>query len=81
MPSGVPPEAAEAARATLGAAMSAADRLPAPAGPDLLEAARRAFTHSLELTSIICALIAMAAAILVMIVIRRAQPAQAQTDS
>jgi DHA2 family multidrug resistance protein-like MFS transporter len=74
MPSGVPPEAAEAARSTLGAAMSAADRLPAPTGPDLLEAARGAFTHSLELTSIICALIATAAAIVVVIVLRRAQP-------
>lgn len=74
MPNGVPPEAAEAARSTLGAAMSAADRLPAPVGPNLLEAARDAFTHSLEMTSIICALIATAAAVLVVIVVRRAQP-------
>ncbi|MCD6075806.1 MAG: transporter [Rhodospirillales bacterium] len=74
MPSGVPPEAAEAARSTLGAAVSAANRLPAPVGPDLIEAARSAFTHSLELTSIICALIATAAAFLVVIVVRRAQP-------
>jgi len=73
MPSGVPPEAAEAARSTLGGAVSAANRLPAPAGPDLLEAARNAFTHSLELTSIICALIATLAAFLMVIVVRRAQ--------
>ena len=76
MPSGVPPEAAEAARSTLGAAMSAGHRLPAPLGPDLIEAARHAFTHSLEMISIICALIATAAAVLVVIAVRRAPPAE-----
>lgn len=77
MPSGVPPEAAEAARSTLGGALSVADHLPGPLGTSLLSAARDAFTHSLELTSIICALIATAAALLVVVVVRRNQPARA----
>ena len=77
MPSGVPIEAVEAARSTLGAALSAANRLPAPLGPDLIEAARNAFTHSLELISIICALIASFAALVVVIVVRRSQPTRA----
>src|SRR5258707_13955785 len=44
VPAGVPPEAAEAARATLGGALAVAAGLPAQLGAGLLGSAREAFT-------------------------------------
>jgi DHA2 family multidrug resistance protein-like MFS transporter len=70
IPDGVPPEAAEAARATLGAAVAVAGRLPAQAGAELLAAARGAFTQSLELTAAICAVVAIGIAVLAAVLLR-----------
>jgi DHA2 family multidrug resistance protein-like MFS transporter len=74
VPAGVPLEAAEAAQATLGGAVVAAEQLPNQLGLALLDAARAAFTQSLELTAAIGAAVVLAAAVLVVAALRRAQP-------
>ncbi len=52
---GVPMEAIEAARHTLGGAMAVAASLPAPAAADLLENARQAFTNGMQVASALSA--------------------------
>ncbi len=71
IPVGIPPEAAEAARDTLGGALSVAGQLPDPLGAELLSAAREAFTQSLQLTGFISAVIALALAVMVLVLLRR----------
>ena len=70
VPGGVPPEAAEAARGTLGAAVAVAERLPDRLGTALLDAAREAFTQGLQLGALVCAVVATALAILAGILLR-----------
>jgi DHA2 family multidrug resistance protein-like MFS transporter len=70
VPAGVPPEAAEAARDTLGGAVAAAGQLPDRLGAPLLDAAREAFVHGLHVTALISAVIAMSLAILVTVLLR-----------
>jgi DHA2 family multidrug resistance protein-like MFS transporter len=74
VPDAIAPEAAEAARATLGAAVTVAERLSDPAGAELLAAARGAFAQSLELTAAVCAVAALGVAILVAALLRRVPP-------
>src|SRR5829696_2368760 len=69
-PDGVPPEAAEAARDTLGGAVAAADQLPDWVGTELLDAAREAFTQALQLTAITSAVIVLGMAILAAVLLR-----------
>lgn len=64
VPAGVPPEAAEAARATLGGALAAARDLPGETGRVLADAARGAFTHAFGLAALVSAGIAVVAAVL-----------------
>jgi DHA2 family multidrug resistance protein-like MFS transporter len=64
VPAGVPPDAAEAARATLGGALATAERLPGPLGAELLGPAREAFTQGLELTAALSAGLVIVTAIL-----------------
>ena len=71
VPAGVPPEAAEAARATLGGALAVAAGLPAQLGAGLLGSAREAFTQGLQLTAVICAAVVLATAILAALLLRR----------
>jgi DHA2 family multidrug resistance protein-like MFS transporter len=71
LPAGVPPDAAEAARATLGGAAAIAAKLPDQAGAELLRAAREAFTRAFELTSAINGALAIGTAILAAILLRR----------
>ena len=71
VPAGVPPEAADAARETLGAAVAAGDELPDPLAPDLVDAAREAFTQALQVAATICAAVAIGAAILAAAQLRR----------
>ncbi|WP_343712252.1 MFS transporter [Inquilinus sp.] len=71
MPAGVPPEAAEAARATLGGALAAARELPGDIGQDLGRAARGAFIHAFGLAALVSAGIALGAAVLAGIVLGR----------
>ena len=70
LPAAVPAEAAEVARDTLGGAVVVAGQLPDPLGLALLDAARDAFVQGLHLTAAISAAIAIAAAILVVILLR-----------
>jgi MFS transporter, DHA2 family, multidrug resistance protein len=67
----LPQESVDAVRGTLGGAVGVAEHLPNGAGHGVLVAAREAFTGALELTSIISATVMVAAAIIVMFVLRR----------
>ncbi len=70
VPAGVPPDAAGAARDTLGGAVAAADGLPGPLGGELLEASREAFTQALQTAAATSAAIALCIAVLVLILLR-----------
>jgi MFS transporter, DHA2 family, multidrug resistance protein len=67
----VPPEAAEAARATLGGALAAAERLPNAGGAVLLGSAREAFTSGMQLTMVICTVAVVATAAVASALLRR----------
>jgi DHA2 family multidrug resistance protein-like MFS transporter len=75
VPAGVPSQAAEAARGTLGGALGVAQQLPTAMGDELLGTARDAFVQALELMAGICAAVAIATAIIVLVVLRRVPPA------
>ena len=74
-PPGTSVEAWEAARNTLGAALSVADELPAASG--LADVARGAFAKSLQLASAVAAAIVIVTAILTMALFRRAATGRA----
>jgi DHA2 family multidrug resistance protein-like MFS transporter len=71
VPAGIPPAAAQSARATLGGALAVAERLPGPLGAELLGKAREAFAQGLELTAAISVAVMMATAIVAAAVLRR----------
>ncbi|WP_298722654.1 MFS transporter [uncultured Ferrovibrio sp.] len=71
VPANVAPDAAEAARNTLGGALTAAAQLPAAQGEALAAAARAAFTQGFVAVAALSAVIAVATAILAMAVLRR----------
>ena len=71
IPADVPPEAAEAARGTLGGAVAAAGELPGPVGAQLLGAARDAFMQAFGATAIISAVTSIAVALLAVLLLRR----------
>jgi MFS transporter, DHA2 family, multidrug resistance protein len=58
IPAGIPPEAVEAARDTLGGAVAIAEQLPGQLGAVLLDMAREAFTHGLQLAAVSAAVVA-----------------------
>jgi MFS transporter, DHA2 family, multidrug resistance protein len=70
IPAGVPPQAEEAARDTLGGALAVAEQLSDQLGGPLVEAARQAFTSGLQLAFAISAAIAVGIAILVAVLLR-----------
>jgi MFS transporter, DHA2 family, multidrug resistance protein len=71
LPAGVPPEGAEAARDTLGAAVAAGDELAGEASLELVDAAREAFTEALQVAATLSAAVAIGAAILAGTLLRR----------
>jgi DHA2 family multidrug resistance protein-like MFS transporter len=71
---GIPFEAAEAARDTLGGAVAVAGQWPG-FGTALLDTARRAFTSGLQVTAIASALIVIGMAILVVVLLRHVRSA------
>jgi MFS transporter, DHA2 family, multidrug resistance protein len=73
VPADVPPDAAEAARDTLGAAVAAGDALPARPAVELVEAARDAFSQALQLAATLSAAVAIVAAILALALLRNAR--------
>ncbi|MFI6866813.1 MFS transporter [Nocardia sp. NPDC050406] len=68
LPGGLPPEATESIRDTLGAAVAVADSLPERAGAAVLEAAREAFLHGVHLTA---GIVTVAAAVLAVVSVIR----------
>jgi MFS transporter, DHA2 family, multidrug resistance protein len=77
VPNSVPPEAAEAARGTLGGAIATAQQLPGTVAADLVSAARDAFAEGLEMTAAVGAVVAQAPAVVVAVVLRRARSGSA----
>ena len=71
MPAGIPSEAAEAARSTIGGAVSVSGQLPGALGADLLGSARDAFAQAFGTTAAISAAIAMGVAILAATLLRQ----------
>jgi len=71
IPLGVPPDAAEVARATLGGAVSVAQQLPDPLRAELLGTARDAFAHAFQITAVISAVLALTMAVIAAILLRQ----------
>jgi MFS transporter, DHA2 family, multidrug resistance protein len=71
VPAGLPPQAAAAARDTLGGAVAAAGQLPDQLGEALLGAARQAFTQGLHLAFAVSAALLFAVSILAAALLRR----------
>jgi DHA2 family multidrug resistance protein-like MFS transporter len=78
---GVPPDRAEAARATLGGAIATAQRLGGQAGAELTVTARNAFAHSLETVAAVGALMMIIIAIVAVVILRRVTPSAAAGES
>jgi MFS transporter, DHA2 family, multidrug resistance protein len=70
IPVGTPPQAAAAARDTLGGAVAAAGQLPDQLGAALLDTAREAFTLGVQLSFAISAAVAVGIAVLVATLLR-----------
>ena len=70
VPTGIPPQAAEAARDTLGGALAVAGQLSDRLGTPLLEAASEAFTNGLQLVFAVSAAIAVGIAVLIAVLLR-----------
>jgi DHA2 family multidrug resistance protein-like MFS transporter len=73
VPAGVPPEAMEAARSTLGGALAVAEPLSDHLKVELVGTAREAFTQAFALIAAICGVIALATAVVAAVVLRRVQ--------
>jgi DHA2 family multidrug resistance protein-like MFS transporter len=73
VPSGVPLEAADAARDTLGGAIEVAGQLPSRIGAALIDAAQRAFIEGLHVTAVISVIGSLALAMLVVTLLRGAR--------
>jgi DHA2 family multidrug resistance protein-like MFS transporter len=71
LPAGVPSDAAEVARSTIGGAVSVSGQLPGAVGAELLETAREAFAQAFGTTAVISAVIAIGVAILAAALLRR----------
>ena len=74
LPTGTLDQLGDPARTTLGGTLAAADRLPAPFGPALADAARRAFTDGLVVTCAVSMALALLAALVVAVLSRRHLP-------
>ncbi len=77
--SGLSVEEQDAARQTLGGAVSASASLSPAEGERLLEAARAVFTDAFVLTSGVCAGVALMTAAAAVLILRRAQGTSAET--
>jgi MFS transporter, DHA2 family, multidrug resistance protein len=75
VPYTIPIDVAEAARRTLGGAVTEASKLPVTSGSHLLGAARDSFVQAFELTALVAAGLALATAVLVAVLLRPGRPA------
>jgi DHA2 family multidrug resistance protein-like MFS transporter len=80
IPAGVSPEAAAAARDTLGGALAVASHLPDPIAAILLDTARDSFLQGLHLTAVIGATVFVGIAILTMAVLGRTPASEAPSE-
>jgi DHA2 family multidrug resistance protein-like MFS transporter len=74
LPAGTPPQAARAARDTLGGAVAAAGQLPDQLAGPLLGAARQAFTEGLHVAFAVSAATTIGVAVLAVVVLRAVHP-------
>jgi DHA2 family multidrug resistance protein-like MFS transporter len=72
IPNGVPSDVREIARGTLGGATAVAERLPGQLGAALLGTARDAFTQAFVMTSMVNAILMIAAAVAATLMLRHA---------
>lgn len=70
IPASVPPEAADAARDTLGSALAVGARLPGQIGAELIELARAAFSHALQMSVVAAAVLVTLLAVVVMVTLK-----------
>ncbi len=70
LPEGVPADAADAARDTLGGAVAAAGTLPDATGAALLDLARESFVAGLQLSSLAAAIVAAGIAVVAAVALR-----------
>ncbi len=80
LPEAVPAEAAAIARDTLGAAVAIAHQLPDGPRGAVLDVARAAFVHGMQVTSAIAAAVAVALAVLAIVMLRHVRPGAAHAD-
>jgi MFS transporter, DHA2 family, multidrug resistance protein len=80
LPTDVPPEAVAVARDTLGAATGVADQLPDALATILLEVARGAFVHGMQVAAGISVVVAIGVAILAVVMLRDVPP-NAESDA
>jgi MFS transporter, DHA2 family, multidrug resistance protein len=79
MPPAIPPDAANAAMTTLGAAVQSAQALPASVGDALLATARVAFVDAMQWVVILAALVVIGAGILVVWLLQSSSGSDAQS--
>jgi DHA2 family multidrug resistance protein-like MFS transporter len=80
-PQGIPHEALETARNTVGGALEVARRLSGQQGDQLLGASREAFTQAFELTALVCAGLTLTAAIATAFLLRNAAASPAVAEA
>ena len=78
MPAGVPPDAAAAARDTLGAAVEVAAGLPGAVGDALLLAAQAAFVEGMQLVAVISVVLSVVVALLTFLGLRHVPPTSSE---
>jgi MFS transporter, DHA2 family, multidrug resistance protein len=82
IPADLPADAAATASDTLGGAAQVADRLPQALATDVLEPAREAFTQGLQIAATVSGALLVAAAIIVIRLLRRAhEPHQSDENA
>ena len=81
LPASVPAEAEVVARDTLGSAVDVAAHLPGEVGAVVLETARGAFVHGMQLTSGIAAIVAIGLAIMTVALLRSHNVPPSDTDA
>jgi MFS transporter, DHA2 family, multidrug resistance protein len=84
LPATVPAEAEAVATDTLGSAVAVAGQLPSHVGAVVVETAREAFVHGMQLTSGIATIVAIGLAVLAVIMLRNeasGEDGQARADS
>jgi DHA2 family multidrug resistance protein-like MFS transporter len=84
LPAGVPADATVVARDTLGGAVAVAGQLPAQLGAAVLDVARDAFVHGMQVATTISAVIAVGVAVLAVVMLRNVgsgEEREAATDA